>query len=289
MSCLRGIRPVVWLLLLCGTPLAARTCLWKIASETNTVYLLGSVHLLREADYPLPDAMERAFEDASRIVFEIHPDSAEHPSAQIRMMRAGMLPEGVTLKSVLHDTVYALLDVKAQEVGFHLDFVQKMKPWMAGVLLTFARMQEAGLSPEHGVDRFFFRKAREAGKILLGLETVGFQIALFDSLASGDPDGFVLHTLKEMDLIDTQIGGLIRAWREGDVESLSALLMDAFDASPEIHDRLIVRRNADWMPHILRCLRRDENCLVVVGAAHLFGEHGLIRMLGEEGYAIEQL
>lgn len=267
----------------------SKSCLWKVETGSNRVYLLGSVHMLKAEHYPLPEVMESAFEDAEQVIFEIHPDSAESPAAQFKMMRMGLLPEGETLKSSLHDTVYALLDEKAGDVGFNLDLSQQMKPWMIGIMIAMSEMNQAGILPEYGVDKYYFKKSREAGKKVAGLESVDFQLELFDSFGSGDQNEFLLHILNDLGLIESQLEEVITAWSTGDVTALEDLLMSEFEDSPEIYERLVVERNENWMKEIKQYLKSEEDYLVVVGAAHLFGKDGILSKLKAAGYEVEQL
>lgn len=267
----------------------SKSCLWEVKTESNTVYLLGSVHMLKKEHYPLPEVMENAFIEAEHVVFEIHPDSAESPSAQFKMLRMGSLPEGETLKSSLHDTVYTLLDKKATDAGFNLELSQQMKPWMIGIMIAMAEMNQAGILPEYGVDKYFFGKSREAKKKIYGLESVGYQLDLFDSFGSGDQNEFLLHILNDLGLIESQLEEVITAWKAGDVESLEELLMSEFEDSPEIYDRLVVERNQNWMVEIKQYLKSNEDYLVVVGAAHLFGKDGILKILKDKGYKPKQL
>jgi uncharacterized protein YbaP (TraB family) len=59
-------------------------------------------------------------------------------------------------------------------------------------------------------------------------------------------------------------------------------------ATPEIYDRLLVERNANWVESVEPCVKQKTSCFVVVGAAHLVGPDSLVAMLQKKGYKVEQ-
>lgn len=268
---------------------ATKHCLWKVQSPSNTVYLLGSIHLLKAENYPLPETMERAFAEAHTLVLEIIPDSLMLPSVQQYILAKGILAEGKTLQGSLSSETYALAQKRARELGLNLMLLQNFEPWLVGLTMTAAKLQTLGLNPQHGLDRHFFEKAKAAKKPVLHLESVAFQISRFDEMSTQDQEAFLSEALKEWDLIETEFNELLRMWSSGEADSLAQKLYEGFKPYPKVYEALLTARNRNWLPHLEKYLSEKEKYLVVVGAGHMVGETGLIELLRGKGYRVEQL
>ncbi len=270
-------------------PSNAKSCLWKVQSKANTVYLLGSIHLLKPENYPLPLAMEKAFAEAQVLVLEINPDSLALPSMQQFVLGKGMFANGKTLQSSLAQETYALAQKRAAELGLNLALLQNFEPWLVGITLTGAKLQQMGLTPQHGVDQYFFKKAKAERKTVLTLESIAFQISRFDNMSLKNQNAFLLETLKEWDVLEKELDVIVQAWSAGEADTLAAKLFDGLKAYPEVYASLITERNRNWLPQIEKFLLADKTHLIVVGAGHMVGAEGLIKALQERGYFVEQL
>jgi len=266
-----------------------KSCLWKVQSEKNTVYLLGSVHILKQENYPLKKSIEQAFDDVQKLVFEIHLDSAETLSVQMKILSKGMYSDGSTLQENIDEETYSLVTEKAEELGLGIEQMSRFKPWFVTVTLITLKLQKLGFDPNYGVDKYFFKKAKEAGKEIAGLETVEYQIDLFDSLSKMNQKDLILQTLKELDVLEEEIDDLIDAWRMGHSVKLEDMVLKSFKEYPEIYRKFIYERNISWLPQVESLLKINKNVLVIVGAGHLLGNDGIISLLEKRGYSAEQL
>lgn len=265
-----------------------QNCLWKIRNENNHVYLLGSIHLLSKASYPLNPAIDAAFEDAQVLVFEINLDSLAVPRIQQLMLSKAMLTDGKTLPKVLKPKTYEFVTKHVKAAGLPMAQFQTMKPWFLGVTLMTLKLQQMGFNPELGVDKHFFNLAKQQQKPILGLETVEYQINLFDQISEENPDEVVLQILTEFDIFEKQINELVSAWSTGNLETLDKIMFKSFDNYPEIYQEFVVRRNLNWLPQIEKFCKDRQNYLVIVGTGHLIGKDGLVRVLREKGYSVAQ-
>lgn len=266
-----------------------KSCLWKVVSKEGTVYLLGSVHLLRSDAYPLSRAIEQAFDDATQIALEVNMDALNSPDAQRMVLTKALLPEGNTLNEVVSPATYQAVQKKVEALGLDIQALKRMKPWFLSLSLVAMKMQQLGYDPQHGVDRHYFERARKAKKEVLGLETADFQIDLLDSLPAKVQEESLLQTLKELDQFETEFEQIVRAWAAGQEKQLSEMLLKSFKEYPEIYAKLITERNRNWLPKIENFFRTGNKTLVIVGAAHLVGREGVIDLLRQKGYSIEQL
>ncbi|MEX0828636.1 MAG: TraB/GumN family protein [Nitrospirales bacterium] len=291
---------LVMVLLLWGQPaLASQTLpeipvvqspqiLWKIQSSQNTIYLAGSIHVLQKKDYPLHQAFEKAFNASSRLMLEVDLDGLSSPLAQMNMLRKGLYLTGESLPTVLSPKSYATVTAGLARLGQDIEDFHRMKPWMVATAVMGLELQKLGFESAHGVDRHFFEKAQATGKDIQGLETVEFQLNLFDRLSPAMQEQFLLQTLDDLKNLGTQVGDMVRAWKQGNVQELETLLA-GLDEYPELKQALVINRNHDWLPHIERALQEKEPVLIVVGALHLLGKEGLVEALKEKGYLVKQL
>ena len=266
-----------------------KSCLWKVQSENNTVYLLGSIHILKQENYPLKESIEQAFDDVQKLVFEIHLDSAETLSTQMKILSKGMYSDGSTLQENIDEETYSLVKKKAEELGLGIEQMSRFKPWFVTVTLMTLKLQKLGFNPNYGIDKYFFKKAKEAGKEIAGLETVEYQIDLFDSLSKMNQKDLILQTLEELDVLEEEIDDLIGAWRMGHSVKLEDMVLKSFKEYPEIYRTFIYERNISWLPQVESLLKINKNVLVIVGAGHLLGNDGIISLLEKRGYFAEQL
>ena len=262
--------------------------LWKVRSPKNTIYLAGSIHVLQRQHYPLGQAFDDAFNQSSRVIFEVNLDKISSPTAQMTMMQKGLYLNGQTLQTVLSPNNYFTARDKITELGLRIEDFHRMKPWMAATAVMALELQKLGFENAYGVDRHYFRKAQAAGKHIQGLETVEFQLNLFNQLPLAIQVQFLMQTLEELKDLEGEIQKMVTAWQQGNVQDLGALL-DSMREYPELFREIVVNRNHSWLPHIEHALQENEPVFIVVGALHLLGKEGLITALREKGYVIQQL
>jgi len=265
-----------------------RHFLWRATGPSGTeVFLLGSIHALPEEAYPLAAEIDEAFASAQTVFFEV--DMEDTAGLGGRMMAAGALPPDTRLGDVLEPETRRLLDVYLNESGLSFGAFEAMKPWMAALSLTSIELMKAGFSVDAGLDLHLAQRAHKAGKDIEAFETADYQISLFSDMDEDESRAFLRYALKDMESVVAQLGDLTRAWKNGDVPTLSALLTEAFSDEPELFERLVTVRNRAWLPRIEGLLKGDDTAMVVVGALHLVGPGGLIEMLKNQGYRVEQL
>ena len=268
---------------------AADPAAWRVAGKTGgAVTLLGSMHVLRPSDYPLPPTVDALVDGADGIVMEIDLDDVD-AAAQQRIVFEAMLPQGTVLADVLDDDVYAKVELEMSELGVDLKQLENFEPWFLAITALDLGMRKIGFQPERGVEQYVVGRARAAGKEIVGLETVEFQIGLFDALPREQQQAMLEQTLAELDEGAAVLDEMVAAWRAGELESLSAELLDEFDDFPGLYETLVTERNAAWIPALERMLADGRRHLVVVGALHLVGADSVIELLEKRGHDVERL
>ena len=266
---------------------ADKTFIWRVQNEATTVYLVGSVHALTEDSYPLPAAMEAAFDDSQKLMFEI--DLEEMAAAAFQMLAAGSLQDGRTLEEVVGPETWTACVARIESMGLQPGMFRTMKPWMAAVTLTAFEMSNAGYLSSAGLDTYFTERAKEAGKERLALETVDFQVSLFAELTPEQSLAFLDYTLEDLETVVPELDSIASSWRAGDVPRLETLLLEGFEEFPEIFSKMVTDRNRAWVAPIEELLFGHQNAMVVVGSLHLVGEEGLVNLLRERGYDVSQM
>ncbi|MBI1996579.1 MAG: TraB/GumN family protein [Deltaproteobacteria bacterium] len=294
---LRRIAGILSAFLLLLAPLAGsgqtsaqeKSFLWKVRSEKNSIYVLGSIHFLNKESYPLKKSIEQAFDAASKLVLEIDLQSATPEKTQQVTLEKGLFRDGTTLQQSVDKETYDLTERRARELGIDLRAMNPLKPWLVALTLTTMKLQKLGFDPDYGVDRYLSERAKRGGKSTGGLELLEFQIGLLDGLSRRDQEMMLRETLKELDQLDKGVEQLVQFWMKGDVVSVEAWLLAGMREYPEVYEKVIVDRNRRWLPQIENLIAQGENAMVIVGAAHLVGREGVIELLKQRGYTVEQL
>jgi uncharacterized protein YbaP (TraB family) len=252
----------------------------------TTVYLLGSVHLLSPDVAKLPAVVDTAFAHAKLIAFETSIDTLQLRGTE--MAAHARFTGGATLRSTLSPRAVAHLDTVLKAYGLTVDQVNAFKPWFVSVLTTQLTMQRMKFEGQYGVDMQLNERAHAAKMPIMGLETVDFQMGLFDTLVPADQEKMILQTALP-DSSAREMEQITHAWVKGDVVALDSLLNKSLVASPGMYATLVTNRNRSWMPKIDALLAGKQDALVVVGAAHLVGKQGVVEMLRAQGYKVEQM
>ena len=287
-----GRRTRRWLLalgLLGSLTAHAGSPIWALHGEHNTVYLAGSVHLLRANDAALPAAFERAYAGSRALVMELDLGKVDQLEAASWMIEHGTLPEGSSLRKAVGEERYRRLTAEAGRLGLPMETADRQTPWVIGLELLELQYMQLGFDPEQGVEQQLERRAQTDGKPTSGLETVTEQLGVFETLSPEDQARFLDLVVTEMRGVESETQSVVAAWRTGDARKLAALLGDEYKSFPTLYRTLVTDRNRRWLPQIEQLLKDKDNYLVVVGALHLVGEGGLLELMRKDGFQAEVL
>ena len=262
--------------------------LWVVHTGKNKIYLLGSIHVLKQDAYPLPAALEQAYLDSQIIVFEANPQDMQRSDIQALFLEKGTLPERDSLKNHLSDQSYKSLETHLAASGLSIAQFDRFRPWFCALTLLGIEFIRLGFDPGHGIDQYFFRKATSDKKQKAYLETAEFQLNLFTGLSENDQQMFLNQMLKDLGILEKEMAKLLRSWQTGDGESLNAILKESFKDYPDIYDQFVVQRNKNWALQIENFAKQTDNVLAIVGSLHLVGENSLVDLLRQKGYDVVQ-
>jgi uncharacterized protein len=289
----RTLRPVLFaavIALACVRVSAApRNFVWKASSAKGIVYLAGSVHLLSPKYYPLDPAFDAAFNNSSTLVEELDMSEMLSPESQLAMLKRGLLPPGQSIDKLLSPETLTAVKKALADLGVPAPPLLQFKPWMLAITLQSLQWQKAGFDADLGLDKHFYDRAKLQKMPVKGLETLEFQISRFDDMSTSQQEQLLIETMEELKGANANFTEIADAWKNGDVDTVERLALKDLQGQPELYQRLLVERNVAWMPQIEALISPTRPAFVVVGAAHLVGPDGLIKMLAAKGYTIEQL
>jgi uncharacterized protein len=276
---------------LAALPAAAVSYLWEVTSLTNRVYLFGTVHAGKQDWYPLPRAVEDAFEDSRVLVVEADITDA---AAMKRSSNAMNYAWPANLTTNVPADEYARFRRLLPRYSLPEDQVIQLKPFMAVSLLVFSEWARLGFMPNYGVDLYLITKAKAEKKPIVEIEGVDAQIRLMDSLTNQENLTLFKGTLDALEsgLTDEQVKGLVAAWQAGDpagILEVARRYNEKIPGAREFENKFIWSRHGAMLEKIEGYLNQSKDRhFVAVGALHLAGPQGLVEMLRKKGYIVRQ-
>jgi uncharacterized protein YbaP (TraB family) len=277
-------------LLLCAAARAdvALHSLWELHGKHNTVYLLGSIHVLRLSDYPLDAAVLEAYGNAKSVLMEVNMEEISSAQVQAEMLASAVLPDGKTLLEVLGQQRYGRAAALAHEVGVELSMFDQFAPWFAAEAISQLQLTQLGFQPESGVEMYFMERARSDGKSVAGLETVHDQISIFQNMPLDTQAEYLVSSLEQAHDLPRQVDSMVRAWQHGDTQWFASQLKSELRQDSGLFQSILGARNRKWVPKIEALLDDDKNYLVIVGTGHLVGAGSVIDLLKKDGIGATQ-
>ncbi|WP_246037039.1 TraB/GumN family protein [Thalassotalea litorea] len=267
----------------------AKSSVWQVSKDGQTVFLGGTVHVLAQSDYPLPEEFDKAYQQSQVLVLEMDMGAAQTPQFQQAMMQQMMYLDGRTYADALKPETVKRLNAYMTEKGLPIENLKTLKPSMLSITLTMLELQRLGIFGA-GVDEFYTLQGKQDAKSFLFLELPEEQIAFLADMGKGYEDEFINYSLDDMNRLGEMMTDMKEAWRQGDSQALVDLSMkDWQEKFPQSYQSLIVERNNNWMDDIEGYFATEDVEFILVGALHLVGDDGVIKALQDKGYAVKQL
>jgi uncharacterized protein YbaP (TraB family) len=266
-----------------------RLPLWQVDGNQNRVYLLGSIHLLREQDHPLPAAIYEAYEDAEMLYMELDMDDMDPFEGQALTNELGLIKDGGTLRDLMGPDLFAQAATLAESAQIPLGLLEKSEPWFAAMNVEIMLLMRIGFNPVYGIESHLMERASADAKEIQGFETMRQQLEFLDGLSQQAQQEMLIQALSEGDEMQDTMDSMIHAWRTGDTEFLEDNLLADMDDYPELNKIIVVDRNLAWTDVIEDLLDDPIDYLIIVGALHLVGEEGVPELLESRGYQVNQM
>ena len=271
----------------------ATPLIWEVRSASNTVYLLGSIHLGRGDMYPMGSVVEKAYQASKIVALEADPTNQQAVMAAIS---GSIYQPPETLQKNLPGPLLARLSRTLERYGIPLEQAQPMKPFLVAITLASIEYAKAGFDPSFGVDMHFAGRARQDGKPLVELESLQGQMALMNDMSDRLQESLLQVTLESIDNgeIPALIDSMVNAWKSGDGKKLQDAVSEEERKLPaglarEFHRKLMSDRNIAMAEKIEAMLKGTDAHFIAIGVAHLLGQDSVLQVLAERGYRVRPL
>lgn len=251
----------------------ADPALWVVKDDDTTIYLFGTVHVLKPGLTWFDEAVKKAFDSSDELVMEIkQPDPM---AMQGMMMKMGMDPAQTPLSEQLGEETGKKYVATMQGLGIPQSVADKFKPWLAATVLSVAPLGKLGYDPGQGPEQVLTKSAGEEGKQVGALETVEQQLGYLDGLSHDAQIEFLKSTIDDADDLGPMMAKMVDYWAAGKPDALAKLLNDEMQESPELKTKLLTNRNRNWADWIDTRLDTPGTVFVAVGAGHLAGDESV--------------
>ena len=264
----------------------ADPAIWTIRNGESTVYLFGSVHLLKPGTAWRTPELDSILDRADHLMLEVDMARNSQATAQKFMAERGMYGPDRSLKDALSEDLYAETVKAAQDVGLPEALLQRMRPWYASLVVSMSMIQSLGFDPGQGVEQQIMAEMTARDARITGLETVEEQLSIFADQPEEVGVSMVRDSLRQLKDISDLLDDLTGSWSKGDLAALEEVLIGGFAPYPKLYQAVVVDRNKRWAPRIRELTGEPGVHLVVVGTAHLLGDDSVIRMLTDQGLEI---
>ncbi|WP_426734102.1 TraB/GumN family protein [Myxococcus faecalis] len=285
----------------CASTLAARkytpvdtgkAFLWEVkGAEGGTAYLVGSIHMGKPGALALPASMDAAFGKAEVLAVEVDTTRTDAAAMGKLVRELGMLPEGQRLTQRLDPATRELLGRAATRLGVEVKGLERLRPWLAGLVLNNLEFEAAGYKQGHGVDRAFLDKAHGVKKQVMELETADGQLRMLAGTPESLQDLMLRDQLRREQGPGEIVEALTSAWQAGDAEGMAGLLLEGAkdETYRPVYERVFFERNVQMADRLEGLLGEPRVHLVVVGAGHVVGAEGIVALLQKKGHTVRQL
>lgn len=274
-------------------PLAARAetakpMMWVVKDADSTIYLFGSIHVMKDDIVWLTPEVRQRFDSASDAWFEVA--DADNQALLLQTARKYVVDPSGQMTKGLTEAEIKTIDTLVAPYGLSAQKMMGMRKWAVGLFLVAQKIQSLGYNPKMGVDVQLLALARASGKGVHGFETIDQQLQAMVPTNEADELASLRQAISEVEDADKELAPLLRAWIEGDEAGLARHLIDKYKAEdPASYQRMIVARNAAWEPQIEDILRGKGTVFITVGAGHLVGPDSVIAMLRAHGIEVTRL
>ncbi len=264
-----------------------KSLLWEINGNglSEPSYLFGTIHMIKGEDFFLPEGTLSAIDQSSKLVFELDMEEMTNPAKLMGVLEKAYMKGDTTLSDLLTEEDYALVKSHFQEKGLPLFFLERIKPMF---LTVFASDEFDPSSLESGglksYELEFAEMAKDGNKSTGGLETVDYQISVFDAIPYQDQADMLIEAIKASSSEEDSLEGLVKLYKEQDIYGLYDM-MKQDESIGEFEDVLLNQRNKNWIP-LMKDEMMNQQTFFAVGAGHLGGKYGVIQLLRDAGYEL---
>lgn len=267
-----------------------KALLWEISGNglTHNSYVYGTIHMIEAADYFLPDGTLAALDASEKVIFEIDMNELSDMSQLMPILEKAFMNDNMTLKDLMSESDYEIVKAHFSKMGLPIFFLEKIKPLF---LTAFASGDFSPGDLQSGkiksYEMEFTEMAQNSNKEIGGLETIDFQLSLFDSIPYEDQATMLIESIKAADTEDDQFKQIVQIYKDQDIGAMYQMMREDEGIS-EFEDILLIQRNENWIPSMVDEMQQSS-CFFAVGAGHLGGPKGVLQLLRNKGYKLTPL
>jgi len=272
-------------------PALAQPAVWAVKDADSTIYMLGTVHLLRPETEWRSDKLDAAMAEATELWLELHTTDAAAMAGEIMPLVAqhGLSP-GNRLSKNLTEAELKTLDEAAKLAGLSAAQLDIFRPWFAALTISNAAITRAGYDPMSGVDSKIEKAFAARGVKPKGLETAELQIKVFAGMTPEQELRYLRETIEEYEAAPVELDKMVDQWAKADLAGMEEMFITEMKVEePELYAALLTNRNASWVTQIEVILAGSGVSFMAVGAGHLIGPESVIAMLTEKGIKAERV
>ncbi|MFZ4700664.1 MAG: TraB/GumN family protein [Candidatus Methylumidiphilus sp.] len=267
-----------------------RAFFWMATGGKGTFYLLGSLHFGAKSPINLPQMVTKAFNEADVLVVEADIETVSGKEMARVTRGKGIYADNGKLEDHIKPVTWKKTVEIANKVGFDEEALHPLKPWLATFTLTNQSFKQQGYTAEFGIDNLLIQRA-QGKKPVMELESIEAEIDLIDQFSDQEQEQMLLQTLKRLSQGADYHKDIINAWEEGDAEAMDLSVRQSFDPGPlgsKLYKTFLLDRNERMANRLVDLANDGRTYFVVVGADHLGGEKGILKLLAQKGYSITQ-
>ena len=247
----------------------ADPALWVVKDADTTIYLFGTVHVLKPGLSWFDEAVKTAFDKSDQLVLEmVEPDTA---TMQQLIVKMAVNPTGSTLTEKLPADKRDAYAKAMADVGIPAQAFDRLDPWVAGITLAVAGLPKLGYDVNSGAEKVLTAAAKAENKPVIGLETAEQQLGYFDTLPEPAQVQYLVSTIDDYPKMGSELEKMIADWSAGNPDALAKTMNEDMRKTPELAKVLLADRNARWADWIEKRLAQPGTIFVAVGAGHLAG------------------
>lgn len=269
----------------------AKSLLWEVSGNglTKPSYVYGTIHIISSEDYFLPKGTLSAIDAADEVIFEIDMNEMTDITSQMGLLKDVFMNDNKSLKDLLSDEDYKVVSDHFEKMGLPLFMFERMKPMFLTVFAS-TDFDPSGLQngSMKSYEFEFFEMASKSGKPVSGLETIAFQMGIFDKIPYDKQATMLVESIKNADVGGTEFEEMVNVYKTQNIDAMVSMISDDESGMGEYEDILVDGRNKNWIP-LMQEKMKLKQVFFAVGAGHLGGKNGVINLLRDEGYTLKPL
>lgn len=243
--------------------------------------------MIPKEDYFLPSGLDEAFDKSKQVVFEIDLDEMSDMGSMMGMLSNLMMNDGTTLEDLLTPKEYSEVSKYFDNMGLPMFLLSKVKPMFLSMLAE-VNMNPAEMQSDDIVsyEMNLYERAQKAKKEVGGLETMQYQMSLFDSIPYKDQAVMLLDAVRSTTIDTDMYDQTVDLYKHQDIEAMIEMVDSSQAGQGGGYENVLINnRNQNWIP-IMAKMMKNGPVFFAVGAGHLAGENGVLSLLKKQGYKV---